>query len=334
MGQAHLFSRIENGGLGIEEPSTIIAVECISGLHKAINLDTDNTLRYSTEHRLNALRRYYSNCFHPTSREFKPEQEIEALKSHVWSAVKLMKKVNIDMVNLDNSHNLINKKLLIDFMNISQGGGYAKEIQTLVNGEIHTIDQLGKPKNAKEWAKFKKNFTFPKINNDDMVRLHKYVIRNINKVKPITKQHYEKPIRYKIAFPANNKEVVFYTDGGFDPDRNIATFAAVNAENKEYRIGGKLPGYQNSYTAELHGVLAALHNVRDDQSATIYLDCQSAIDAVEGYNGNNKLEIRTKYKYKNILETIRIETNRISGLQLKHIKGHIGLEGNTEAGMY
>ncbi len=93
---------------------------------------------------------------------------------------------------------------------------------------------------------------------------------------------------------------------------------------------GKSKKFQKK-NAELYGILAALHNVRDEQKVTIYLDCQSAIDAVNNYNNTEKLEIRTKFKYKNILENIRLETNRINNLKLKHIKGHAGLEGNTEA---
>jgi ribonuclease HI len=156
---------------------------------------------------------------------------------------------------------------------------------------------------------------------------HKYVtkLEIISHIIPIKPKHNE------IAYLKYDKQVIFYTNGRYDPDTKIATFAVVQDDNKNIKTGGRLSGQQNSYTVELNGILKALYNVRNNQSATIYLDCLSAIQSIKKYIKSGKIEDRTRFKYKNILEAIRIEYKCIQGLKIKYIPGHQDIPDNYEA---
>ncbi len=138
--------------------------------------------------------------------------------------------------------------------------------------------------------------------------------------------------------PASWDKVTIYTDGGYNPTKNVATFGIVvdesdngiNIKSTKRCENSRIPGKQDNYRAELYGILRALMQVHDHQTVIIKTDSQSSIDAVLGFV-NTTNEGRIMYNNKMLLDSIRKEYNRINKVVLKYVEAHCGEPGNERA---
>jgi ribonuclease HI len=322
MGRGFIFTKEEYGGLGIEEPSTIFKVESITGLHKVLNYNTDSRLRSATEQCIQDVQKQANIYKHLTTTN-ELFNTFNKFKSHITEALTNMHTTWITFTNIAQIKKENNKILLSSALLLKQFKDHMHTINKLINNNIHTLDRLRNQKTINQWKTFtKQHITKGHISVKKLKELfniaHKHVVKleTISHVIPIKPKHNE------IVYLKHDKQVIFYTDSGYDLDTKIATFAVVQDDNKNIKTGGRLSGQQNSYTMELNEILKALYNVRNNQSVTIYLDCLSAIQSTKKYIKSGKIEDHTHFKYKNILEAIRIEYKRIQGLKIKYIPGH------------
>ena len=176
----------------------------------------------------------------------------------------------ISITNLENQEKEEREILISEVLEIHGSERFADLIQKLNSGNIHLISQLGEQKSKKDWQDFKILNNFPRVAAKKLIDLHDYISNNRNLLDPIKHQKQTDTNRNTIAYE-EVEFVIFYTDGGYQKTTGKATFAVVRKDNKKILLGGRLPGKQSSYTAELYGILIALRNVRNNQKAKSFL---------------------------------------------------------------
>ncbi|MBA3283922.1 MAG: reverse transcriptase family protein, partial [Nitrosopumilus sp.] len=200
MGQAHVFSSKEFGGLGVEEPKVIIATETVSGLHKAMNYTRDSTLRKTTMQRLKDIKLKSLLFSKPTADSSLIKDVPRNKNSQIMSALKYMKEHSLDMVNLKDQESEEGKILIRNLLSIEEGVKFGKDIDKLNSHNIHSICQLGDKKSIKEWKEFKNENNFPKICPKKLVKIHELAEKHKNSFLKIKHKRYQDVDRNIIAY--------------------------------------------------------------------------------------------------------------------------------------
>ncbi len=330
MGVQFVFAPTYNGGLGVTQPSVAIATDAIYGLFKAINVNRDSLEADTTNSLLYNLQLSKERCVHPVE---DPSGYRYLRKTYLTFALAWMDKLGVKFV--DNSKTFDVDYCLSAALSDTK---YQHRLYALQSSGIFKLSQLPSASASKHVLDLfiDKYLMFKNINVPELRSI--IDIANTNKCKkviPGRSRLLETPCN---LIPSDWNEVTIYTDGGYIKDNNIAAFG-LTVENPEFdderRYNSmsecsRIPGKQDNYRAEMFAILRALKNCHNNQIVTVRSDSKSGIDAIMKYL-NCSLEAKLKYSNRGLLDCICREIKRIKKVNLEHVYGHTGIDGNEAA---
>jgi ribonuclease HI len=135
----------------------------------------------------------------------------------------------------------------------------------------------------------------------------------------------------ELTITSNELKVEFYMDGSYNPITNHAAYAAVRGDNFNKTAQGHIPGVQNSYRAELFGILLALYNINNKQDVIINTDSQFSINVITSFMKTKISEQLLNYLNKDLLFTIYNKLLHVGEYKFVWVPSHVGIEGNEKA---
>ncbi|MBA3284442.1 MAG: hypothetical protein H0U27_05205 [Nitrosopumilus sp.] len=333
IGKQFVFAPVQNGGLGVIQPSTSIQIESIYGLYKAINFKRDNLDSQTIKQRLLDIQIKSATYRHPVESLHNCKIE-HGVRTYLSFALQNLKKHELIMRPKE-CENTCQDYSIVDALKNTR---VKKLANCLFKAGIFRRKQL--PKNITEAVLQDLKSKYKQLSHLTLQVLQS-IVNKVDSRKEYGKIPYTKDNgkRTPTKLITNNwNEVTIYTDGGYDKVKNVASFGLV-VDERENGIDintskrtecSRIPGKQDNYRAELYGILRALQLVKNHQIVTIRSDSLSSIEAITNYVKLPK-EARVKFSNKLLLDSIRHEHKRINKIIYEHVRGHCGEPGNEKA---